>query len=676
VAIGDWIHNELAEQLRGAFLWSPIALGCGIAGYLALRLEPGLWSYVATGLVLSGLLVAAVVARPGWRQGLVLLAMVPLGFLLVGWEAHRLTAPVLSHPYYGAVTGRIIAVDRSQKNRPRITLDQVYLPGKPIERTPHKVRISLYYDGISATPSIGAKVAITGNLSPPSGPAEPGGFDFRRHAWFAGLGAIGYSRNPLVAMADPDYSGFLIRVARLREFLSRAIRDRIPGAAGGFAAAILTGDRSSIDMTLIEDMRRSNLAHLLAISGLHMGLLTGFVFAAIRYGLALIPPLALRVHIKKVAAIGALAVALAYLVLSGAQVATERAFIMVSVVLIAVLLDRRALSLRAVALAALLVLLIRPISLVEAGFQMSFAATTALVFVFRSLRDWSLSRRPKRAWLRALHWFAMLSLTSLVAGLATAPFSAFHFNQLSQYGLIANLASVPVMGIIVMPVSVVAALLAPIGVDGIAWPVVGAGIDWILAVASWVSDLEGAVRPIVKPATLVFGLIVAGALVLTLFHTLLRSLGVGAMCLGLVLWSQAERPDVLVAGRGGLVGVDTPAGRWINKAKGQGFVADSWLENDGDPGDQAAAATRRLPLKIGGYSIVIEGKKPFEHEVCRRDVLFIHPKTDPVRGPCLQVSKSDIRQSGAIAIVVAKDGLRIEGAQTRSGARLWSGLRQ
>ncbi|MCE8459442.1 ComEC/Rec2 family competence protein, partial [Rhodovulum sulfidophilum] len=220
----------------------------------------------------------------------------------------------------------------------------------------------------------------------------------------------------------------------------------------------------SMSRDTIQALRDSNLAHLLAISGLHMGLLTGVIFAALRFALALWPRLALRLPVKKIAAAGALAVGAVYLALSGGNVATERAFIMVAAVLGAVMADRRALTLRAVALAALIVLVLTPESLTQAGFQMSFAATTALIAVFAALRD-----RPEGGW-RPPRWaqgVLAVVISSAVAGAATAPFGAAHFNQVSQFGLLANLASVPLMGLLVMPAAVAAACLAPFGLAGL-----------------------------------------------------------------------------------------------------------------------------------------------------------------------------------------------------------------
>jgi competence protein ComEC len=127
-------------------------------------------------------------------------------------------------------------------------------------------------------------VMTTGHLSPPSGPAEPGGFDFQRHSWFLQVGAVGYSRNPVVQLSVPARMGWRLWVFQIRHTLSQAVQAEIPGEKGAFAAAIMTGNRTGMGQGTIADLRAANLAHLLAILGLYMGLLTAFIFGAVRYG--------------------------------------------------------------------------------------------------------------------------------------------------------------------------------------------------------------------------------------------------------------------------------------------------------------------------------------------------------------------------------------------------------
>jgi competence protein ComEC len=377
--------SELPTALlrrRGALLpFAPVFFGIGIGGYFALSSEPLWWPWA----MLAGLcMLAAWRMAPGWGAVLIALGMALAGLSWASVRAQSVAAPVLEGRYYGPIEGRIVAIDRSASDAVRLTLDRVSLPRLPRQAQPARVRVSLYGEQGHFTPEPGARVALTGHLAPPGGPVEPGGFDFQRHSWFLQLGGVGYTRSPVMLMQGAEGELWLYR---LRVAVSDGLRRRIPRETGAVAAAIVTGDRSAISQQVVDQLRATNLAHLLAISGLHMGLLAGFLFWAVRAGLALLPRLAMRLPAKTLAAAVALAGATGYLALSGSAVATERAYVMVAVALLAVMIGRRALSLRAVAIAALIVLTLTPEALVSPGFQMSFAATTALVAVFGALRD-------------------------------------------------------------------------------------------------------------------------------------------------------------------------------------------------------------------------------------------------------------------------------------------------
>jgi competence protein ComEC len=596
------------------------------------------------------------------------------GFVLAGYRAHAVAGPVLGFRYYGPVEGRVVALDRSWSNAPRITLDRVVLDDTDPARVPGRVRIALHGDPGPVTPRPGERVAVTAWLSPPAGPVEPGGYDFRRHAWFQGLGAVGYARSPLVRIEPAGGGGPALRLFALRMEIADWLRRALPGREGAFAAAIVVGDRSGLDRPALDALRASNLAHLLAISGLHMGLLTGTVFGAIRLFLALIPPLALRLPAKKIAAAAALAAGLAYLLLSGAAVATERAFIMAAVILGAVLLDLRAITLRAVALAAILVLAIRPETLTGPGFQMSFAATTALVAAFAGLRDWGMRRaeagRAYRlpAWARGV---AAVAISSAVAGAATAPIAAAHFNQIAQYGLLANLASVPVMGLVVMPALLLALMLWPLGLAGPALAVAGLGIGWILGVAETVAGWPAATRPIVKPPGEVLPLLAFGLLFALLWRGRARLAGLGLGLVALVLWQGAARPDLLVSADGKLLGAMTEAGRALDRARGNGFVAEAWLENDGDAAAQETAAARRAAPSLHVIRVERDAGPAALADACRHaDVVIVEGRA--AGDACLVIDAALRARLGAIAVRCGADGLVVSGADAVAGRRLWA----
>ncbi|MBV7410106.1 ComEC/Rec2 family competence protein [Maritimibacter sp. DP1N21-5] len=672
--------SERLERLRGRLvLFAPVFLGIGIGGYFLLRVEPGrvTWALIAFAVLGLGLLARWIGRRSLSGFGLPVLAVAAVlcGVGVAGWRADRVAAPVLGFRYYGPVEGRIVAVDVSGSDAVRLTLDEVRLDRLRPERVPKRVRVSLHGAQQWIAPTPGMRVAVTAHLSGPEGPVEPNGFDFRRQAWFRGIGAVGYTRVPAMVVAPSERD---LPIARLRAGISAAVRAAIPGEAGAFAAAITTGDRAAMGTATVETLRDSNLAHLLAISGLHMGLLVGFVFASLRLGLVLVPGWATRTDIRRIAAAGALVAGGFYLSLSGGAVSTERAFIMVAVMMGGIIAGRRALTLRAVAVAALVLLVLQPESLVEAGFQMSFAATTALVAVFGTLRSFETGRVPK--WARPV--FAVV-LSSLVAGLATAPFSAGIFNRVVHYGLIANVVAVPVMGTLIMPLAVVAALLAPLGLSWIALDLMRWPIEWILWVARWTADLPGAVDTVVVPPGWVLPVIALGGLTTILLRGWGRVLGAAAVAAALVGWTQATRPDILISPSGGLVGAMGADGRGLSKDRGDGFAAENWLANDGDGADQPTGFARAVftgeeglrIAEVKGLTVAhLAGRGALDRvgEACAVADFVVVTKTPEGGAPCPVLSEAVLSQTGSMAIWIGNGNARIVTEAQVSGRRPWT----
>ncbi len=685
ITVLDRLGGVIARQSGALFPWAPVCLGVGICAYFALRIEPStpvLFGFAGAALLLAVLalrLYLTLIAPLLWG-----IAIIAAGFSLAGWRAHSVAAPVLEWRYYGPVEGRVVGLDRSSSDAVRVTLDDVVLSRLSPERTPARVRISLHADAATGPPPIpGARMMTTGNLSPPSGPVEPGGFDFQRHSWFKGLGAVGYTRVPLLTIDPPNANSWSQRVFETRMHVSAFVRDALPGDVGGFAAAVTAGDRSGMGQGALLDLRVSNLAHLLAISGLHMGLLTGVVYAVLRFLLVLIPFVALHWPVRQIAALGSLVAASGYLALSGGNVATERAYIMACVALIAVMLNRRVMSLRAVAVAALVVLVLRPEAILGPGFQMSFAATTALVAVFAGMRDaeWNI---PK-----PLQGVASVVISSGVAGLATAPIAAAHFNAVAHYGLIANVLSVPVMGLVVVPAAVFAVVLAPIGLAQAALEVMGWGLRWILFVADTTAAVPGARSYVVSPDVLVLPLIVLGALFSVIWIGRARWLGALPLCVGMALWTQTERPDLLIADTGSLVGVMTDKGRAVSRDRGAGFIAQNWLENDGDnsgqtgsharwqaswPGDVQHPGRASLGSFAAGAVWHLTGKVATkELPNCNAGIIVSNQSLEAHKSGCRIFDPTQLRQTGAVAINLRADGtLQTKTARQMAGDRLWS----
>ncbi|TQD38477.1 ComEC family competence protein [Rhodobacter capsulatus] len=655
-------------------LWAPLGLGTGVGVYFALPFEPGVPVLAAA--------VAVIVGAVGvWRRGpgflhlpATLVLMAALGLLAASWRAHSVAAPVLPFNYYGPVEGRIIGIDRSARDVIRLTLDQVRLTRVAPEILPARVRIALHGESTGLAPEPGLRVATTAHLSPPAEPIAPGAWDFRRNAWFSGLGALGYTRSPVVVIAPPEQDwGLAAHRARMR--LSAAMLDRIGGQAGAVAAALMTGDRSGISEATNATLRASNLYHIVSISGLHMGMLAGFVFGALRWGLALIGPFALIWPTKKIAAAVALAASTAYLWVSGGDIATQRAWIMTAVMLLAILVDRRALSLHTVALAAIFLLFLWPEALTGPGFQMSFAATVALILM---AAPWAAHHHRLPVVLRPV---IMLVLTSLIAGLATAPIAAAHFGRMSQYGMLANLLAVPVMGIVVMPAGVLAAVLAPLGLAGPALWLMGLGTDWVLAVAEFVAGLAGAQTFLPAPPGWVLPVLALAAGAAVLSRGAFRAAMLALALVAFAGWGLAPRPALLIAPGGALVGLMTPEGRALSKAA-PSFTAEGWLEADGD------AVTPKEAMARAGFSgkrgvrqadwqgrrlVHLSGKAALDNleNACRDGALVVLDTAAPrgFTGDCRLYDRRSLARTGALSFEVSG---QIRRARDEAGQRLWT----
>lgn len=593
-----WIAAAaLADRDRWA-LWLPVFLGGGIVAYFSLSREPSLL-WAAAGFLLAILLtfLGARQDRQALRWALALSLAAPClgaftaGMLLAQGHARLAAAPVLQERLGPvSVEGRLEALE-PRLGRARVILSPVRIDGLDPALTPHRVRLTVASPaGEGGTfPAMGSWVSLRAVLLPPPEPAFPGGFDFSRTAWFERIGAVGYGVSRLGVVTGAMEQGgsiirrFMARVDDARGIIFQRVTGQIEGANGAIAAALMTGERGHIPAPIMDSIRVSGLAHLLAISGLHIGLVTGILFFATRAALALSPSLALRYPIKKWAAAGALVGAFFYLLLTGATVPTQRAFMMTAVVLLAVMVDRAALSMRLVAWAAVVVMVFAPQAVLGPSFQMSFAAVVALIAGYEALRErrlrhpvspghggWGMGRTIFRYGLGVM-------ITTIIASLATAPFALFHFNRLSVLGLVANLIAVPATALWVMPWAVVAYVLMPVGLESLALVPMGWGIALILWVAEGVAGLPGAALSF--PAMPVWGLalLVLGGLWLAIWRGAWRLAGIPLIVAGLGAQALASPPDLILARGGHGFGVVLPQGVLVVGGEGVSrFERESW----------------------------------------------------------------------------------------------------
>ena len=609
VALG--LDCFFAERERWA-LWLPVLLGSGVGFYFLLPVEPPPWlPGLAVGVTAGALAVTR--RRPAWGLLNLALLFLVLGIAVAQWRSLSVAAPILERSLGPLeLRGRILSVEPRARGE-RLVLEQLEISRLTQAQTPERVRITLAGGAEGLYP--GDWVRGRARLNPPPEPVAPGAYDFGRAAYFARLGAVGFAFGSFEKLPAGDVErqprgiwenlslAWEIWWADLRHRLSERIATALPGHQGAIAAALMTGERGRIPESIVQDLRDAGLAHLLAISGLHIGLVAAGLFFAVRGLLALIPPLALEYPIKKWAALVALPGAFSYLMLVGATIPAQRAFLMTGLVLLAVLLDRRALSMRLVAWAAMVTLLMAPESLLSVSFQMSFAAVTVMIAAYEGRRGlfqqaggdfWSLRS--------LLTYLAAVALTSGLATFATAPFAIFHFNHLALYGVIANVIAVPVTAFWIMPSALLAFLLMPLGLETLPLWLMGQGIEVVVTTARTVAEFPAAALTV--SAMPLWGLLaaVSGGLWLSIWLGRWRFLGLlplAAGALSILLWTP---PDILMSGDARLFAVRLESGDlWRSSKRVNRFDAEIWARRAGlnhtvsDDGDAAKAGVEELP---------------------------------------------------------------------------------
>ncbi|MGI4879642.1 MAG: ComEC/Rec2 family competence protein, partial [Janthinobacterium lividum] len=491
------VETWLQQQRAQVPLWAPVALGMGIAAYFMLpwasqRFACGI---VALAAVVLGATLRAVVpgatsqeatARVLIWTGLLVL----LGLGVASIRSNGAASPVLRDRFEGNIAGVVDAVEiRSGRGQVRFQVAPDD-PGLP----PH-VRISLK-TAVPAGLEPGARISIRAMLSPPAGPSYPGGYDFARRAWFAGIGATGYPLGPVTVTAPaPPPAGLEAWLADLRARLTRRIEAAVDGPAGAISAAFVTGDQGAIPTDVNEAMRYSGMAHLLSISGVHIAIVVGGAMWLTRRLLALSPWIALRWPLKGISAAVAAVLGIGYTLLAGAEVPTVRSCIATVIVLLGIMLGREALSLRLVAGGAFIILLFRPESLLGPSFQLSFGAVTGLVALYQSRAGrWLSARNENAGWLyRAFRHGVALVATGLAAEAMLSATALFHFNQTGTYGVVANLIGIPWTSFVIMPLLVLALVLDMVGLGAPAYWLLGKSMDALIALATHVAGWPGSV---------------------------------------------------------------------------------------------------------------------------------------------------------------------------------------
>ncbi len=681
VAFGGFALDSVAQEAtqRRLFPWIAVAFAAGILVFFtATDGQPSL----AAPLAVGGLAAAAAVAlrhRPLALAVAIALAAFHLGFAAGVLRVATVAAPVLPRTMIGPLTGFVEALEEREEGARAVVLVESLGTLTP-EARPQRVRVS--YKGLKVAgggrvrPDIrpGDFLAATARLLPPPEPARPGGYDFARDAFFRGIGAVGSLVGTIEVRPPPRPPPWDLRLAAgiddARNALTRRMATAGGGQAGAVAAALVTGKRGLIDQASNDALRAAGIYHVVSISGLHMVLAAGVVFWLVRAGLALVPGAALTLPIKKWAAGLAMLGVTAYCAFSGWDIAAERSLIMTLTMLGAILVDRPALSMRNLALAAIIALAREPEGLLGPSFQMSFGAVAGLIAFSRFLsgRLWSDAGAGPVG--RAVSFAAAAVLgslaTTVVATLATAPFSAYHFQNLQPFGLIGNLLTLPLISFVVMPSAVLGLLAYPFALDAPVWWVMGLAVEGMLAISRWIAGFHHAIVVVPAFGPLPLGLLSLALLVATLCVSRLRRLALVPAALGLAFAASPERPDLYVDREGGGAALRGRDGRLVVLGRAPPFVLEQWLKADGDARDRAdpalgeGATCDRLGCVAtgpGGTLVALSKDKRALAEDCARAAIVITRATAPPGcAAALVLDRAHLAAHGSTTVRMRPDG--------------------
>jgi competence protein ComEC len=684
----DWLRIEAGPGRL--VIWCPVAFGLGVILYFTADHEPAIWAGPCV-VTVCAVVAFCLRARPAGFVVAVLATAAAGGFAAATLKSAYAAHPVLSRPLFGVEIAGWIEVREERERTDRITIVVQKMQAPRLDTALKRVRVSVRK---GTAPPVGSFVSFKARLSPPLGPLRPGGYDFARDLYFQQLGATGFVLGKIQRLETSEEPSlrlrFVVSVAHIRDGIDARIRAALPGDTGAIASALITGKRDAISAPVNEAMYVSSLAHVLSISGYHMAVVAGVVFFVVRGLLALSAVLAIRFAIKKWAAVVALIAASAYLVLSGAEIATQRAYVMTAIVLLGVLIDRAALTLRTIAIAAFSLLLLSPESVVHPSFQMSFAATLALIAAYERGMPWAVAGADTSLGARIALWggreIAALLLASMVAGAATTLYAAYHFHRLAPYGTLANLLAMPVVSVWVMPMGLLALVALPFGFDAFLWRLMGEGVDWMVLVALWVASLPGAVGRVSSFGVAPLLIATAGLLVMCLLRSPLRWSGALLAVLGIFIALRAPQPDILVAPGGEAVAVRTASGRLsMIKVGSDTFAMRQWLAADadmrtiGDPKlrdgfscDESGCIAR---LADGTAVSIVFAPDAFQED-CRQAEVVITRRTAPPGCAAIVIDRTVWPRTGALGLIRTPSGFTLNPARVAGFDRPWARARQ
>lgn len=586
--------NQLKEAYAGGpegrFLWYPVGIAIGIIMGFKGLLIPLQWLLIFA-IAISILLYYVRQHIMAYFISMIALMLI-IGNAAIAYRIAQVKAPILEKTLSNVwISGDVQLIDERDTER-RFYLINLSIKQLQADKTPKRIRVNVKTSTDDF--NIGDRIRVKCGLLPPPGSVIPGGFDFSRFAYFKQLGAIGYAvSKPFLVQRAEAVHQWQDKINNFRIYIRKRLEAVMPQREGAIAAGLLVGDAAGITKADFEYMRIAGTAHLIAISGMHIALIAGMLFLSLRFVMIRIEALSKRYNVKKYAALLAIVGSYAYLLLAGSPVSAERAFVMSSIVLIAIIIDRSADAMRSLAIASMVLLVLQPENILSPSLQMSLAACVGLISGFRSSVYLFMAKiGQKHLILRGAIYLLSVIFATITAGLMTSVFIAYHFNQFSLYSVAANVIAVPLTDFIIMPLGFLGLILMPTHLEWLVLIPMAWSINLMMFISRWISELDHASIFIPHFPDFALTLIIAGGLSLYLLVTQLRYIGIPLILGGLYVIYHSVPPDIMLSSSAKLFAVRQEQSLMFSSRMRERFVRKSWM--------QAAGSTNSYTLPEEG----------------------------------------------------------------------------
>ncbi len=685
-----WIYTQRERW----FLWIPVLIGLGIILYSTTG------SHVSQILSYSAILllfITGYLLHKKLSQFYILfisIMWVLVGYALMQQHSFNMSSHPIIKNDLGVVWIRADIEDIEQHTYgKRIMLRNVDLwqPEKKnfsVLETPYRIRLNIRTD-IDPNIKIGDRVALKAVLSPPPKRSTyPDAYDFSSYAFYEGIGATGYSISSVKLFKEKNVSHIKTFISNLRQYVTKRILAAAPEESKNIATALLTGERSAIDTDTLQSIRNSGLGHLLAISGLHIAIIMAGIYTLSRFIFALLYTFCLYHNCKKIAAINAIFCGFLYLCLTGFPISAQRAYIMACLFFMAILIDRKTISMRILAVAATIILILSPASVLHVSFQMSFAAVTALIAFFErpipkagnlhgnpSIFERLTNSYPDEM-LEMTYFFKIkkyvlgIILSSVVATMATMPFAIYHFGHFAIYGVVANLIAIPLTTLWIMPWGMLCLVLIPFGMEQYALYPMHLGIEALKITAQAVNAFPSSNMLVAHISQYYLSAVIIGGLWLCLWQHKLRVLGAAVILLATIIYFPLfhRTPDIIINEDGKLYAIKAADGQlYLSSLQKARYARRQWLQMTGNsqarhirelkkysPQTLYQCDNRICSYTYNGKDIAIiqYGEKPSE-KICDTSFLVVNLLGSDRCKNRLTITRDDLQQFGTHAVYLS-----------------------